>query len=124
MQQKIEGPIVLGGGRQRVQCSVRIHIAACEVSDKIATRVSFDRLRVTHIGHRRHPAPTQRNPSAAMQEIATTDDTALAFPCGQWKRWPFVELVAIGGNHQRIPGVNAPSERDQTHSVKNSMALK
>ena len=109
----------IGGG-------TRASAAACAAASVRAVRKSTGRApqearegrrqAVADIGHHRHPAAGEPNPSRCRRNAGRASQHSGIRPSGQCRGGAGVVLVAVSSQHQPPAGVRFQAKRDQAHA--------
>lgn len=118
-EQQIEAGVALGPGRELPQIVGDADFGGQEVGDELAPRwcIGVRRHHATDIGHGRQPpgGGVDRQPTTAAAEVASAEDIRSLWPGRGGGCRAGVELVAVGGHHQRHVGAGLPGDGDKAH---------
>jgi hypothetical protein len=116
-QQQVEWPVLAGCLRQRDRELVGPAVAAHEIAHQPAAGArSLDLSTGAHVRHRgQSPVSRDLQPASAGHQVTPAIDPGGLGVEARRSRGPPVELVAVGDQDQRIPGVALPGEGDQAH---------
>ena len=120
--QYVEAVVIVGRGDQFAQALHRGFVGREQLQDEFAARAGggFAGSPFAHIGQQRpSPVAADAEPGAAADEIASGENAAkrrLGAPRGR-RGGARVQLVAVGGHHQRVERMGVKPDDCETHQT-------